>query len=220
MTTTKAPASKTANTATPVTAKRVAVFVKAYKTGEQSVVTKARVIGESITSGATVGKITEQLRDALTSEGLIIPKSFSASVTHYNTAYTAASTLSMTAEDAVLHALYQISTGVVKAAEREAFILVHQSKGSTPAEVVSGVRALIAKARADKKAPAPVEPSDESDESTDSPESLSPITDLAAMLRQAGAMLDVLADNDEDAYAEAVAMLTDFAGKYLAPEVA
>lgn len=209
--------TKASNAATPVTKARVATFIKAYRTGEQSVVTKARVIGESIASGSTVGKVTETLRDALVAQSLIVPKSFSASVTHYNTAYTCANTLNMSTNDSVLHALYQISTGVVKAAEREAFVTFHASKGSTPEEVVSSIRSLLSKARADKKAPASAAPvPSESDVAEDAVESLSPMADLKSLLKQAGAILDVLADNDEDAYLIARDALTEFAAKYLA----
>lgn len=215
MTTTKAPA----NTATPVTKARVTAFVKAYKRGEETVVAKARVIGESIASGATVGKVTEQLRDALIEQNLIVPKSFGSSVTHYNTAYRAASTLDMTANDAVLHALYQISTGVVKASDRDAFVLYHQSNGSSAEEIVSSVRLLITKSRAASKATPKAD--HDADVATAVSEieaeiGSSPLADLASILKQAGAILDVLADNDDEAYDLAVTALTEFAGKYLA----
>lgn len=212
--------TKVSNVATPVTKARLATFVKAYRTGEQSVVIKARVIGESIASGSTVGKITEQLRDALIAQELIVPKSFSASVTHYNTAYTCASTLGMSAIDTVLHAFYQISTGVVKAAEREAFVTYHVANGSTPEQVVSSIRDLLAKARASKK----TTPKAEREESASvgvyeldvAEPTVSPLADLKSILKQAGAILDVLADNDMAAYDVARDALTEFAARYLA----
>lgn len=212
-TTTKAPVTAKAISATDVKA-----FVKAYRTGEQSVVNKARLVGKARLSGQTIGKITETYRDALVADGLIVPKSFSASITHYSTAHTAASTLDMASNDAVLHALYQISTGVIKAAEREAFVTFHADKGSTPEEVVSSVRALIAKARKAKAAAkaetAPVESPVESD---DEPEvGPSPLDDLAAILKRAGATLDVLSDNSpEDDYPTALAMIAEFVARYV-----
>lgn len=207
--------TKTTVTATAVPAKTVTAFVKAYRSGEQSVVTKARLIGQTIHSGSTVGKVTETLRNALTAQDLIVPKSFSASVTHYNTAYVAASTLGMAAEDSVLHAMYQISTGVVKAAEREAFVTYHAANGSTPAEVVASVRALISKARSEKKASTKGE-AEEAEEEIE--ESISPLQDLKSLLRQAGAILDLLADNSADDYAEAATMVDAFASKFIANE--
>jgi hypothetical protein len=53
---------------------------------------------------------------------MTVPTSFPSSVTHYATAYAAATYVMFAGDDTALHAAYSISTGVVKAAHRDAML--------------------------------------------------------------------------------------------------
>lgn len=154
--------AKPAPSATGAVTKNAAAFVKLYKADTKNVAAKARLIGQSLTGGASNKDITEAFAAALEAADLIVPKSFSASVTHYATAYRCADFLAVASNDDALHALYQTSTGVVKAKVREEAVLVWADKNLSAEQIVVECRALIAEAKAPKSDPAPeVDPESE-----------------------------------------------------------
>jgi len=170
-----------------------AAFVKVVKADNKAVAVKARIIGEAISGGSTTGDIAKVLTSALIDAGLYVPTSFSASVTHYATAYKAAATVLMSGSDDALHAAYSISTGAVKAKERES--MVANFSGTVP-EFVAACRALLVAARAAKSGAAakPEEP-------TETPESeletISPVAEFARLMKQATAMLALALGADD-----------------------
>lgn len=190
-------------------------FISAYRSDTKSVATKARAIGEAIKGGATNGAIVNQLRIELESNGFVVPKSFSASVTHYATAYSVASQAGVATDDNALHAAYQISTGVVKASVRTAAI--EAFKGDAEA-FVKMCRELLSEAKAAKataSAPLISIKDDGEVEEADAPdEDLSVLSDFKRTLRQLTAQLDLLAQSDGDDYTEALAEFSSLAALY------
>lgn len=222
---TKAPAKAVDNKAKPMAASRVSSFVRAYKSDNKSVVIKSRAIGESIKSGSTVGKIAEQLRATLIAEKVHtpedFPKSFSASITHYNTAHVAASTLLMAGNDDVLYHMYRISTGAVKASQREALVTDALTNKLSPEQVVSAVRQLLAKGKAPKVTPEQVAANETAEDIDPTPETISPMDDVRKLTKQLDALLSAILDSAESSdepdyseYAEAVALVSDMADRH------
>lgn len=192
----------TAPTVTPVpvtTAAKARVktseFVTLVIAEEKNTGKKVAIIGKALASGATNADITADLTAALLKADRVVPKSFASSVTHYATAYAAASTVLLSANLDCLHAAYQISTGAVKAADREKFIA--EFEGGSPEAFISGCRALLKAAR-DAKKGVSTEPEDmaELDDVAELP-MISPLEDFRAIMRQAEKLLDLAADADD-----------------------
>lgn len=199
-----APAPTAAKTASVDT---VAFLAAAIKSDEMTA-EKVRVIGDALASGSTNADITKALSAALTAAKRDVPISFSSSVTHYATAAAVANTVHMFTIWQVRYAAYSISTGVVKAKAREEMV---SNFSGTQAEFIAECARLVSEARAAKKAPA-ADKADEADDAEETAlETVSPLDDVRALIRQAGKLLELLesAPDSSDYYA-ALSMFEEF----------
>lgn len=185
----------------------VAFLAATYK-GQDAVSEKVRVIGDALASGSTNADITNALSSALRLASLDVPKSFSASITHYATAAAVCNTVHFYGSTDARYAAYSISTGVVKAKAREEMVA---NFSGTEFDFIDACKRLVTEARAAKKAPA-ADKADETDESEETaPETISPLDDVRALIKQAGKLLELLESAEDSAdYYSALSMFEEF----------
>lgn len=185
----------------------VAFLAATYK-GQDAVSEKVRVIGDALASGSTNADITKSLSSALRLACLDVPKSFSASITHYATAAAVCNTVHYYGNNDARYAAYSISTGVVKAKAREEMV---SNFSGTVFDFIAECARLVSEARAAKKAPA-ADKADEADEAEETaPETISPLDDVRALIRQAGKLLELLESaEDSTDYYSALSMFEEF----------
>lgn len=151
---TKATATKApAITKAAVSAIDTAAFLAAHREGNALVLTKIRTVGRATLSGSVNGDIAKAFNTACLAAKLSAPADgFTSAVSQYAAAFTAANTHKLAADDTALQAAFSVSTGVVKAADRDAFVAGF--KGRSAAAFAKGCAELLAAAKLAKAAAA------------------------------------------------------------------